>query len=196
MDSFLAAPPTLLLTCAQDSTASRVVEAFLTSPTFHFHVQHKLLDKFRGHFSTLAGSRFGSFVLEKGFKIANKSRKVTIAAELAAAEDKLGRSPNGPGLALLCSALFCPALLCSALSCPDVSLSCPPALLTKRPILLARLPGKSILVTCLRTPPLILRSHHAYQHEDLFVQEGAAYLGGAHARTRADQEPFCRHHRR
>jgi hypothetical protein len=72
-----------------------VVEAFLDSPTFHFHVKHKLLDKFTGKYAALADGRFSSFVLEKAFKTANKSRRISIAQELSAAEEQLGRSSRG-----------------------------------------------------------------------------------------------------
>lgn len=95
VDSFLASQADQLFQCACDPTGSRVVESFLTSPTFHFHVKHKLLDKFTGKFAALASSKFGSFVLEKAFTLANKSRKILIATELGDAEERLGRSNNG-----------------------------------------------------------------------------------------------------
>ena len=43
----------------------------------------------------LADGRFGSFVLEKAFKVANKSRRISIAQELSAVEEQLGRSSRG-----------------------------------------------------------------------------------------------------
>jgi len=95
IDSFLACEPSLLVSLACDPTGSRVAEAFLSSATLHFHVKHKFIDKLRGKFAAMADSKFGSFVVETAFAVANKSRKIVLAQELAAAEERLSRSTNG-----------------------------------------------------------------------------------------------------
>jgi len=95
VDSFLAIDPPELVLYACDPTASRVIEAFMSSTTFNSHVKHKLIDCFIGSFVSLALHQFGSFVIEKLFLQANKTRRIAIAAELAGAEERLGRAKAG-----------------------------------------------------------------------------------------------------
>lgn len=95
IDSFLAIDTHELVTFACDASSSRVIEAYMSSSTFNDHVKHKLIDRFIGNFVILALNKYGSFVLEKLFLQANKTRRVAIVVEMTPAEERLGRAQTG-----------------------------------------------------------------------------------------------------
>lgn len=102
IESFLSLDIEYLLSLATNVIGSKVLDGFLDSQNVPLPKKNQLITKFNGNFVTIGEDRYGSYSIEKMYKIADFKQKDVIAVELMKEEERLFARPCGRYVLMIC----------------------------------------------------------------------------------------------
>ncbi|KAN0035486.1 hypothetical protein ACTA71_004758 [Dictyostelium dimigraforme] len=102
IESFLSLDIEYLLSLATNVIGSKVLDGFLDSTNVPLPKKNQLILKFNGNFVTIGEDRYGSYSIEKMYKIADFKQKDVIAVELMKEEERLFARPCGRYVLMIC----------------------------------------------------------------------------------------------
>ncbi|EGC36656.1 hypothetical protein DICPUDRAFT_150810 [Dictyostelium purpureum] len=102
IESFISLEPEYLISLATNNIGSKVYDVFLDSQNVPLAKKNQLIIKFNGNFVTIGEDRYGSYTIEKMYKIADFKQKEVIAKELMKEEERLFARPCGRYVLMIC----------------------------------------------------------------------------------------------